>query len=174
MNSLLLALILSAAPARAEEAAAPAKLWWSDVSKWLGDLKAALADSAVRRHQRQFRGAVAVAAVRGDRQSLEDPDKPYWKGTAASKQERAERQERGELAKAVELAIAGKAEDALKALDAFETAHPDSVVLADCRQAREKIKAAADVPAMPGAAAAKAEAAAGGKSEPVKADEEKP
>lgn len=188
MNAWILAALLVAASARAEEGpsagsgqeAAPgrdgpgesfrasAKSLWSDASKWLGGLKTALAESAVRRHQRQHRRAAAVAAVRGNEQLLEDPSKPYWKGSSASRKERAERQERAELTKAVELALDGKADEALKALDAFESARPKSALLDDCRQAREKIKAAlkdSPGPSRSGAAA--------GKSEPVRTDEEK-
>ncbi|MBI5203161.1 MAG: hypothetical protein HY925_16340 [Elusimicrobia bacterium] len=197
MNALLLAAILAAAPVRAEEAATPAKSVWGEVSKWLKELKSSLSDSAVRKQHRQVKSAIAVAAVRGAEQTLEDPDKPYWKGTAASKQEREERQERAELAAAVELAMNGDAAGSLKALDAFESAHPSSGLLGDLRQTREKIKAASPeqtaevkpaetksaeakpaeakpaeetTSAVPGASAPKTEAP---KSDPVKADEEK-
>ncbi|MBI4346097.1 MAG: hypothetical protein HY553_04540 [Elusimicrobia bacterium] len=174
MNALIIAAMLVAAPCLAEDAPpAPARSAWADVKKWLGELRTAISESAVTRHQKQKRGALAVAAVRGHKQLLDDPAKPYWKGTAATKQEREERRERAELAAALDLALEGKNEAATAALDAFEAAHPNSALLADCRQAREKLKAAeapaaeeAAPPPMPGTAANSEPA-------PVQADEEK-
>lgn len=144
MSALLLAVLLCAGPARAEEPTGPPpRSALADVSRWFDNLKKVLADSAVRHHQRRMRGSMAVAAVRGAGQSLEDPSKPYWKGTAESKLDREARQERAELSHAADLVLAGKDEEAIKALEAFEAAHPASSLLTDCRQAREKLKSPA-------------------------------
>lgn len=141
----------------------------AELGKWFTQFKKALADSSVRQQQRRMRGAVAVAAVRGSGQGLEDPGKPYWKGTAESTQERESRRERAELAKAADLALGGHAGEALKALDAFEAKHPNSALLEDCRQAREKLKVLPpepavakqeEVPAAPAPSAEPAQAAA--------------
>lgn len=159
MNAMIFAAMLAATCLAEDAAPVPATSAWTEMKKWLRDLRTAISESAVRRHQRQMRGALAVAAVRGSRQTLDDPSKPYWKGTAASKQEREERRERAELSLALNLALEGKNEEAAAALDEFESAHPKSALLEDCRQARERLKAAADAatPGMPGSAAAKAE-----------------
>ncbi|MBI4425318.1 MAG: hypothetical protein HY554_16430 [Elusimicrobia bacterium] len=136
----LLFLLLGAAavPGSAEKPAGGA---WADVKRWLENLKQGLASSSVQSQQRKVRGVVAVAAVRGNRQSVEDPASPYWKDTAASREARAARREREELGRAVDLALAGKGAEALQALDAFEAAHPQSALLAECRQARERLAA---------------------------------
>lgn len=140
-----LALLPGLAPLRAEDAPPKAaKSSWTDVKRWLDNLKAGLTESAVRRRHRDMHGLTAVAAVRGDEQAVEDPDKVYFKSAAASKAERATRKERAELRKAVQLALDGKPEDAVKALGAFEEAHPQSPLLEECRQARGKLQALAE------------------------------
>ncbi len=111
------------------------------IRKWFENFKQGLMGSAVESQYQRRRGVAAVAAVRGARQNVDDKNKPYWKGSAGSKQSAQLKKERAELAAAVDLALAGKTEEAMAAFDAFETAHPKSSLLPDVRQAREKLKA---------------------------------
>lgn len=112
---------------------------WGTVKTWFEHWKEGLKGSAVEKHYKRRRLS-AVAAVRGAEQKLDDPGKPYIKGTASSKETKKLRKERAELAEAVELVLAGKVEEGSKRLDAFEAGHPNSPLLEDVRQAREMLK----------------------------------
>src|SRR5579863_5194375 len=74
---------------------------------WFQHWKEGLAGSAVE-GQFQQKSLTAVAAVRGDEQTLDDPNKPYIKGKLGDKQAKMLRAERAELGKAVDLILSGK------------------------------------------------------------------
>jgi len=105
---------------------------------WFANWKKGLMSSAVDL-MRQKRSLTSVAAVRGAGQKVDDPSKPYLRGTPAQKAERRARKEREELAAAVDLVLGGDPAAGAKALDAFEAAHPDSAFLGDVKAARERL-----------------------------------
>jgi TolA-binding protein len=104
---------------------------------WFQNLKQGLSDSAVGGHFQKGRGIAAVAAVRGDRQTLLDPNKPHWKLKSAAER-KADKAERQEFSSAVDAIVAGKIAEGSAALDAFIKAHPKSPYLKEAQKAREK------------------------------------
>jgi len=120
----------------AKESAKPAAAPMSTARRWFENLKLGLSSSSVEL-RRQKRSVSAVAAVRGAAQGIEDPDKPYFRGTAASKAQARDSAERAELSAAVDLALAGKPEEAKKAFAAFAAKHPGSALAAEAKQAVE-------------------------------------
>jgi len=119
---------------------------WDSVKIWFQHWKDGLASSAVEGEYQQ-RSLTAVAAVRGDEQKLDDPNKPYIKGTLSEKQTKMLKKERVELGQAVDLILAGKINEGSKKLDEFEAKHPKSLLLGDVQKAREKLKALNTAPA---------------------------
>ncbi|TPW17332.1 MAG: hypothetical protein FD126_3676, partial [Elusimicrobia bacterium] len=142
----LCALLFASPSSAADGAPAEAPTAWASMKRWLETMKKGLMTSAVEQNYQRRRGVVAVAAVRGEGQGLDDPGKPYWKGTTASKEEKQAGKERAELGAAVELALTGKRQQALQALSEFESAHPDSALSASAREARERLRAAESEP----------------------------
>lgn len=127
-----------AAPdAAVDKTAAAVKPRKSSFLVWFEHLKKGLSDSSVQ-DRYQKRRLTAVAAVRGSPQDSVDPDKPQWKGKRKSKKDLQLKAERAEFAAAVDLIIEGKQADGLSALETFEKAHPESALLPDVREARQK------------------------------------
>jgi hypothetical protein len=141
--SLLLALSFILPSAYAENK--PSKRF-SALKTWFQNLKEGLMESSVNEMQQKRGRVAAVAAVRGSKQGVADPDKPEWKSGRRAKRAEAVKQEREELSSAVDLVINGKLEEGITALDAFEQAHPKSPLLIDAKQAREKAKQLAAEP----------------------------
>ena len=165
MIPLLIATLLFTPQARADDAPKPQSAV-SDARRWLQNLREGLAESAVKKQRRHHMAGVgAAAAVRGAPQKQEDPDKPYWKGSASSKEDKQVRKESAELKKAVDLALSGKREEAGKLFDAFEAAHPKSILLGDCREARKRL-AGLEPAAAPAAPAPEAKQAGEGSRAP--------
>jgi hypothetical protein len=111
---------------------------WKSLKSWFTHWKQALERSAVEGHYRRGQ-ATAVAAVRGTGQAQQDPGQPYWKGSLSDKKAAQQAKEREELAATVKLILDGNLEEGEKKLDQFESAHPKSRLLADVREAREKL-----------------------------------
>lgn len=142
VSTLFAGVMISSSPAFAEEApatapAAAVKPRKSSFLVWFEHLKKGLADSSVQ-DRYQKRRVIAVAAVRGSPQDSVDPDKPQWKGKRKSKKDLQLKVERGEFAQAVDLILSGRQAEGLAALEAFEKAHPESPILPDVREARQK------------------------------------
>ena len=148
MNKVLLGILLLGAtqsfaqePAQAAVEQQPVPSRWDGVKTWFQHFKEGLESTgAERNYQRRNVRVTAVAAVRGGKQRLDNPNKPYVKGKLDAKLEASLKKERAELESAVQLVLAGKPEDGLTQLNAFEKAHPSSIYLEDVRAAREKIK----------------------------------
>ncbi len=122
--------------------ALPARAGLTDSFKtWFEHLKEGLTESSVSA-ERQTGSMTAVAAVRGDKQSFAELDKPAWKSSGRIKKARELKKQKAELSSAVDLVLQGKMDDGDAKLAAFETAHPDSPYLAEAHQARAKIKQA--------------------------------
>lgn len=136
--SLLAFLLISGIWASAEEAtSAAAKPRKSSFMVWFEHLKKGLSDSSVQ-DRYQKRRVAAVAAVRGSSQEAVDADKPQWKGKRKGKKDLQLKAERAEFAAAVDLILSGKQEEGQAALEAFEKSHPESPLLADVREAKQK------------------------------------
>lgn len=105
---------------------------------WFGRLEQSLSASSVGQDYENRDDVVAVAAVRGSKQNLADPNQPAWKKSNVSKKEKSLR-ERKELALAVQKIIAGHLNQAQKDLASFEKSHPKSLLLGDVHQAQTKI-----------------------------------
>lgn len=118
----------------------------SSAKRWFANWKNGLSQSAVG-GKYQKRSATSVAAVRGSKQTSDDPNKPYWKGSVGSKQARRLREEKAELAAAVDAILEGKLEDGRKKLDSFESRYPQSTLMGDVREARTHLAALAAAPA---------------------------
>jgi TolA-binding protein len=133
---------------------------WDSLRTYFKHLKQGLMESSVEGVY-QKRGLVAVAAVRGAGQGDErsDPGKPGMKNPAKEKKIKVRKAEARELEKAVDLAVEGKYDEALAAMEKFEKAHPKSALLSDAKEAKGKVREAAE--------AQKAEG--GAPAEPVKA-----
>ena len=149
MNSKLMAVLwvgvsliptgLRAEPTPASQEAAASPSSWDNIKVWFQHWKDGLASSAVE-GQYQQKSLTAVAAVRGDEQKLDDPNKPYIKGKLNAKQARKLKKERAELGQAVDLILAGKVDEGSKKLDEFEAKHPKSLLLGDVQKARVKLQ----------------------------------
>lgn len=124
----------------------------SSAKRWFANWRNGLMQSAVQSRY-QKRSAASVAAVRGSKQTSDDPNKPYWKGSVGSKQARRLREEKAELALAVDAILAGRIEEGRKKLDSFETRYPESTLMGDVREARTHLAALAVAPAEPAPAA---------------------
>jgi TolA-binding protein len=118
---------------------------WDSLKTYFKHLKQGLMESSVEGVY-QKRGLVAVAAVRGAKQGDEksDPSKPGMKDPVKEKRVKVRKAEAREFEKAVDLAVAGKYDEALAALGRFEKAHPKSTLLADVKEAKGKVKEAAE------------------------------
>jgi TolA-binding protein len=132
---LFLLVALVCAPLRAEESKAVSAL-----RSWFKHLKEGLADSSVSEHYQRKQAFAAVAAVRGAAQDSVDPKAPAFKSSEKTRRSKELRGERQELTSAVDLILAGKLDEGQAGLDAFIKAHPKSPLLADAKQAREKMK----------------------------------
>lgn len=141
MKIAIAALVVGAFAAYAATAAraadSPSSL--DSLKTWFEHWKEGLSGSAVE-GQYQQKSLTAVAAVRGDEQKLDDPNKPYIKGKLEDIHARQLKKERVELGKAVDLILTGKLDDGGKKLDEFEASHPKSTLLPDVHKAREKLK----------------------------------
>jgi hypothetical protein len=130
----LLILVFVAAGAFAQDAK-PQK---SKFMMWFEHLKQGLSESSVQGRYQRGRRVTAVAAVRGSKQDGPDPDKPAWKSGKQAKKAATMKKERAEFAAAVDLIMGGKAPEGVAALEAFEKAHPESPLLPDVKEAKEK------------------------------------
>lgn len=113
----------------------------ADFRTWFEHFKEGLTESSLTA-ERQRSGVTTVAAVRGNKQTSAELDKPVWKSPSADRRARALKKQKSELSAAVELVLQGKLDDGDAKLADFEKAYPDSPYLADAHQARAKIKAA--------------------------------
>lgn len=137
--TLAVALSFAASAATGADAAKSApKSKLSILKTWFKHLKQGLTESSVSGEFQRQR-VTAVAAVRGSAQEHADPDRVAWK-TGGSKKLAALREEKAELASAVGLLEEGKVSEGLTALDAFEKAHPQSGLLREVSETREKAK----------------------------------
>ncbi|MBI4375784.1 MAG: hypothetical protein HY549_04965 [Elusimicrobia bacterium] len=117
---------------------------------WFQNLKEGLSESAVA-GQRQKTRVTAVAAVRGSEQEAASPDKVKWKEGRKSRKSREQKKEKEEFAQAVDMILAGQYKEGAERLEAFEKEHPQSQLLAEVRQAKEKaleLDQAAQAPAV--------------------------
>ena len=129
--------------AEAPKAAASLARVTGGLRTWFQHLKEGLTESSVSA-QRQRGHVTAVAAVRGSQQGSAEVDKPAWKSGAQTRKSRLMRQQRQEFAAAVDLALEGKYAEAGGKLDAFQKAYPDSPLLPEVKEAREKAREAQD------------------------------
>jgi hypothetical protein len=131
--------VLLAAPARAEEKAAPAKSGWAGFFK---NLKYQLSQSAVSGQQRRGKTATIVAAVRGKDQmkNIADLNEPSLKGDAKSARLKRDAALDKELSLSVEKFEKSNLEGVLKDLEAFKSEHPKHRA-ADVDQFIEGVKA---------------------------------
>lgn len=124
-----------------EGAKEKAKKMAAGMRTWFQHLKEGLTESSVSA-QRQRVGVTAVAAVRGNKQSSEELDKPAWKAGAAGEKSRAARDQREAFSGAVDKILEGELEEGISQLDAFEKRYPESPLLGEAREARQKAREA--------------------------------
>ena len=141
ITTVVLATLFCAAPARAEEKAAPPSAVQS-ILTYFQHVRDSLSQSAVS-GQRKHGRVGSVAAVRGKDQasSLADPDEPVLKGDFRAKKERVAAAEDAEFAAAVDLVLKNKIDDGIQALEAFKARHPKSRDLAKVQESIDQAKA---------------------------------
>ncbi len=102
----------------------------------------------------------AVAAVRGSKQGS-DAEALYWKGGVSEKAQKKLAEEKKALADAVQLVVDGKTAEGKAALENFIKDKPDSIYIADAKEAVSNLPADEAKPAEAKDAEAKPAAATG-------------
>ncbi len=150
-----------------------------DWRSWYDGLVKGLKSKVEKRFESKTR-VTAVAAVRGAKQGS-DPMALYWKGGVSEAARKKMDAEKAQLADAVQLVLDGDLPAGRAALGKFIKDNPDSVYLAEAKEALERLPSDEAKPAeeKPAAKPAPAEAAPAAKpapaaEQPAPAAQEKP